>query len=237
MEAIRHYLQSEDPDYEEGVRLLGQNTKNRNLVQQLSRKESVNTWAKLRYELAKVAGDVELAMLPLPLVADVPPPPAEEEEQEELEQEGADLGELAKQLTPEALAEVEGIAVEMQGVYNRKVAASNSLGDVTSRADRQRVVDEIQTLEDQYNALAEKKRLVIERGTPTPVATAPEEVVPTLAEALKNRNNLRSNLSKARGNGAKAKSEAKKSEYEQKAGRLAVELEEAELLLKKLQEG
>lgn len=231
MEAIRDYLRSEDPDYDTGVRLLGTHSKNRNLVQQLGRKESPNTWAKLRYELAKAAGDPTLATLPIPLPAAATPPV-----EEETEPEGADLGELARQLTPEALAEVEALTVTMQEVYQRKVAASNSLGDVGSRADRKRTVDEIQSLEDQYNALAETKRRVIERGTPTPPVAAPEEVVPTLADLLKKRNNLRSNLSKARTKAEESKTEDKKSEYAQKAGQLAVELDQVELTIKRAQE-
>jgi hypothetical protein len=284
MEAIRDYLQSEDPNYEDGVRLLGENTKNRNLVQQLGKKESVNNWSKLRYELAKIAGDLKLAPWPESVTAANTPPPAPalpgsvreslhqiaqaakevrkhapdtdayresvatlEQLQrnlvvvpkvslEESEEAEASLTELATKLTPEALAEVEAITVAMSETYNLKTAASNSLGDATSRADRKRIVDTIQELEDKYNLLAEKKRLVTERGTATPAAVAQAEVVPTLGELLKQRGNMRSNLSKARKNAEKSKTAEKKSEYEQKAGKLELELEELELLIKKAQQ-
>lgn len=235
-EEIKHYLASEDPDYQDGLRLLGKYNRNRNLAQQLGRKESPAHIAKLRYELYKLAGDTTLATLPLPLQAGATPevatPTDAAPEQEEAP--GPDLAELMSVLTPEALAEVEDLTRLMSTVYSQKVAASNSLGDCTSRADRQRVVDDIQLRENEYNALAEKKRLVIERGTATPPEA--EKPQPTLAELLKDRSNLRSNLSKATKKSKESRTPEKRAEYEQKAGKLAVELEELELTIKKLQE-
>lgn len=51
MENIKAWLDSKEPDYNEGVALLGKHCKNRNLLQGLLRKENPG---KVRYELTKV---------------------------------------------------------------------------------------------------------------------------------------------------------------------------------------
>lgn len=227
MENIREYLQGENPDYQAGVDLLRKHHKNRNLVNTLQRKETAGNVAKLRYELAKLAGDPAPATLPLPLVVE-PAPAATPEAPSE-----PGLAELAVALAPEALAQVEELTRQLAETHNQKAALSNQLGDCESRAERYHVVQEIEQKQTQYNELAAQKQAIVTTGA---LPAAPQELSPEAhaTELVKRRNNLRSNLSKARKSAEAAKTEAKRSEYEQKAGKLEVELTEVELRLKAL---
>ncbi|HEX8350261.1 MAG TPA: hypothetical protein VF598_09890 [Hymenobacter sp.] len=150
------------------------------------------------------------------------------------------IASFVSELTLELTKELEDITIKMGELYNRKNELSNQLGDAESRADRKHLVDEIDGLERDYNAMAIRKQQ-LERGElPAEPAAEPEQAgAPDLADqifqATKEVKNLRSNLSKAKKSEAAATSEAKKSEYAQKVGKLSAQLEEAELTLKGLQ--
>ena len=235
-------------DYQAGVLLLQEHCKNRSLVTHLLKKESATNREKLRYELIKVgcqgrmedvsevlnhfAQAVQGALPAVQQVADVltaapfPEQPAPDSPQ-----------------VPEAVrGQVEDLTQLMSKLYNQRCQLSNRLATLDP-AEGPRVVGEILSLENQYNALAQKRRNLTS-GEPTPAAeqptdpeqptepSAPEAGQPLdRAELVKQRGNLRSNLSKAKKKAEEAKTEDKRSEYSQKAGKLEVELAQVEMQL------
>lgn len=253
-------------DYQAGVLLLQENSGNRNLVNNLLKKESAGNRAKLHYELVKVgcggrmedvsevlnrfAQAVQGAVPPVQQVADLlveahrPPLVASFPEQP------------APEYVPEAVrAEVEELTQLMARLHGQRCQLSNRLAD--GGPSEPELVGQILSLQNQYNALAEKRRRVTS-GAQAPVAAADQlgiapseapafvqavdqaaealagevdpapaaEATPTpdRAELVKQRNTMRSNLSKARKKAQEAKTEEKRSEYEQKAGKLEIEL-------------
>lgn len=267
LEGVFSWLEAgEAADYRAGVLLLQQHSGNRSLVNNLLKKESDNNRSKLHYELVKVAcggrlGEVaevlshfaqavQGALPPVQQVADVlleaqrPPLVAPFPEQPAPEQ------------VPEAArAEVDALTQLMAKVYNERCQLSNRLAD--GGPSEPELVGQILTLQNQYNALAQKRRRLTE-GAPAPAAVADQlgiapseapaftqavgqatealageatpapvaEATPTpdRAELVKQRNTMRSNLSKAKKKALEAKTEEKRSEYEQKAGKLEIEL-------------
>ena len=245
-------------DYRAGVLLLQQHSGNRNLVHNLLKKESEANRSKLLYELVKVgcggrmqdvsevlnhfAQAVQGAVPVVQQVAavltaqDFPAQPDPEH-------------------VPAAVAsQVDELTQLMARLHNQRVQLSNSLAELDP-AEGPRVVGEILSLQNQYNALAEKRRLVVDDAQQAPAAdvasqlgiapseapafaqavgeavealageAAPEATpTPDRAELVKQRNTMRSNLSKAKKKALEAKTEEKRSEYEQKAGKLEVEL-------------
>jgi hypothetical protein len=115
--------------------------------------------------------------------------------------------------------------------YQQRCQLSNSLATLDP-ADGPKVVGEILALEQQYNALAQKRRnleaggapAAPEQSAPATESTAPEQPTIDRAALVLKRNTLRSNISKANRKAEESKTEEKRSEYAQKAGYLAVEL-------------
>jgi DNA-binding FrmR family transcriptional regulator len=249
LEGVFSWLEAgEAADYQAGVLLLQQHSGNRSLVNNLLKKESQGNRAKLFYELVKVGcggrmedvsevlnhfaqavqgavqqvADVLLEAHRPPLVAPFPEQPAAEH-------------------VPEAVRGlVDALTQLMAKVYNERCQLSNRLAD--GGPSEPELVGQILTLQNQYNDLAEKRRRVTE-GEQAPAFTqavgqaaealaseaAPAPVIeatpaPDRADVVKQRNTLRSNLSKAKKKALEAKTEEKRSEYEQKAGKLEVEL-------------
>lgn len=149
--------------------------------------------------------------------------------------------------TPEAEQKVEGLApakssaleeivAEQSRIYTEKAQLSNTLADLgdsneeISRAQRKMVVDQILALEEKYNALAEKKKLIEAGQVPAEpaVEAAPEKTLDK-SELLQRRNNLRSNLTKAK-NALAAKPDDVNKQV--KVAKLSAELEELEIQLK-----
>ena len=267
LEAVFSWLEAgEAADYREGVLLLQEHSGNRNLLNNLLKKESPGNRAKLHYELVKVgcggrmedvsevlnhfAQAVQGAIPAVqqvaavlveahrpPLVASFPEQPAPEH-------------------VPEAVrAEVDELTQLMARLHGQRCQLSNRL--VEGGPSEPELVGQILSLQNQYNALAEKRRRVTQGGqasatvadqldiapseapafeqavgqaaealageaAPTPAAEATP--TPVRAELVKQRNTMRSNLSKARKKATEAKTEDKRSEYEQKAGKLEIEL-------------
>jgi hypothetical protein len=250
LEEVFAWLEArDDADYQTGVLVLQKHCKNRSMVNGLLRKESPTNREKLVYELVKVgcqgrmqdvsevlthfAQAVQGAVPMVQQVADVltgqdfPEQPAPEYVPEQLRPELDDLTQL------------------MNKMYQQRCQLSNSLATLDP-ADGPRVVGEILLLEQQYNALAQRRRN-LEVGQPT----APEQPAPATEPAspktpaanadqpgidraalVQQRGNLRSNLSKARKSAEKAQTEAKHAEYNEKAAKLEIELQQVDMQLK-----
>ena len=250
METILAYLELADPDYQAGVALLAGVNKNRSLVNNLRNKENEQNTRKLRHELARVVGVPALA-LPPGLVEQLAEVSGLDTEQAGQLIEQATLGDVAplatpsvtegrENLTPEAAAEVDGI-VELQArLNNQMVQISNTLADLPSDEARANAVEQQDMLEKQYNALADKKRLILERGTLPAEDEAPAaDAAPQLdREQLKAKQlSLRSTISKNKGKAAKAKTPETKQNYEQKMAQAQAELNTINLQLAATKDG
>ncbi|MDO7851567.1 hypothetical protein [Hymenobacter convexus] len=229
-EGVISWLEAgESADYRAGVLLLQEHGGPRSLVSMLLRKESDSSRAKLRYELVKVGcggrlGDVQevlshFAQAVQGAVAPVVEPLAEQP---------------APEAVPEAVrAEVDELTQLMQRVYNQRCQLSNTLADLAP-AEGPRVVGEILRLQNQYNALSEKRRRLVAGEAVALEAEQPApEAAPVVdrAQLVKDRQNLRSNLSKAKKKLESATSAEKRSELEQKIAQMGVELAHLEMQL------
>ncbi len=227
LEQVISWLEAGDEaDYRAGVLLLQERCGNRSLVNNLLRKESVANREKLRYELVKLGcqgrmEDVSEVLThfaqavqgAVPAVADVV-----------LASQAPALEQIAEAVQPA----VDELTQQLSKLHNQRCQLSNSLADLDP-AEGPRVVAEILSLQNQYNALAEQRRrlaagevLAVEQPAPEQPAPAGEPL--DRAELVKQRSNLRSNISKARKSAETAKTEDKRSHYAQKAGQLEVEL-------------
>jgi len=198
LEGVFSWLEAgEAADYREGVLLLQEHSGNRSLVNNLLKKESQGNREKLRYELVKVgcggrmedvsevlnhfAQAVQGAVPAVQQVADVlleahrPPLVAPFPEQPFPEQ------------VPEAVrGQVDELTQLMARLYNERCQLSNRLAD--GGPSEPELVGKILSLQNQYNALAEKRRLVTEGGqAPAAVADqlgiAPEQA-PAFTQAV-----------------------------------------------------
>ncbi|MDO7885351.1 hypothetical protein [Hymenobacter cheonanensis] len=248
LEKVFSWLETgEAADYRTGVLLLQEHSGNRGLVNNLLKKESAANREKLHYELVKVGcgGRMEDVNEVLnhfaQAVQGAAPTPV---------QQVADVltsQDFPAQPEPEHVPEASRLVVDdltqlMAKVYNQRCQLSNSLATLDP-ADGPRVVGEILSLEHQYNALAQKRRNVLagEQPAPAPGQPAPAEqpaageaaAAPAIdrGELVKQRGNLRSNISKAKKKAEESKSEEKRSEYAQKAAKLEVELQQVEMQL------
>lgn len=257
LEEVFAWLEAGDAaDYQAGVLVLQKHCKNRSMVNLLLKKDSDGNRKKLHYELVKVgcqgrmedvcevlnhfAQAVQGAVPMVQQVADVltgqnfPAQPAPEHVPEQLRGQADILTQL------------------MSKLYAQRCQLSNSLAELDP-AEGPRVVKEILFLEQQYNALAQKRRN-LENGEPVapeqpapPAESAAEPGSPETpapgtelaaagppidrAELVKQRGNLRSNISKAKKSAETSKTEDKRSFYAQKAGQLEVELSQVEMQL------
>ena len=231
----------EAADYQAGVLLLQKHSRNRGLVGQLLKKESVANREKLVYELVKTGcgGRLEdvsevLNHFAQAVQGAVPQPAAQIVVPDPLPEQPA-----PEHVPDELRPQVDDLTQLMSKVHTQRVQLSNSLYDL-SEAEAPAVVAQILALQAQYNALAQKRSNVLD-GEPTapeqPAAPAEqpgaeagapgaESAAPTIdrAELINKRNSLRSSISKANKKAEESKTEAKRSEYAQKAGYLAVEL-------------
>lgn len=228
----------EAANYQAGVLLLQAHGGGRSLVNLLLRKDSAANREKLRYELVKVGcqgrlEDVNEVMSHFAQAVAAAVPPTTAPQQGFAHQVQPLAEDQAPTEVPEAVrAEVDDLTQLMQRVYNQRCQLSNTLADLDP-ADGPRVVAEILSLQNQYNALAEKRRRVV-AGEPVPAVAQPAaEAAPVVdrGELVKARQNLRSNLSKAKKKLAAAQTETKKSELEQKIGVLTVELADLDMQL------
>ena len=228
-------------DYRAGVLLLQEHGSNRSLVNLLLRKESASHREKLRYELIKlVAGGrlSEVAEVMNHFAATAHQVAGEvdhvvEAVQRAVAPAAAPLAEQpAPDDVPEAVrGEVDAVTELMQRLYNQRCQLSNSLADIDP-ADGPRVVSDILSLQNQYNALSEKRRRLV-AGEAVAAEQPAAEAAPAIdrAQLAKDRQNLRSNISKAKGKLLKATSDAKKGELEQKIAQMGVELAQLDMQL------
>lgn len=249
LEEVISWLEAgEAADYQAGVLVLQKHCRNRSLVNLLLKKESAANREKLVYELVKVGcqGRMEDVSEVLNHFAQAVQGAAPMVQQVAQVLTGQDFPQQPEpEHVPEELrAQADDLTQLMSRVYNQRCQLSNSLAELDP-ADGPRVVGEILLLEQQYNALAQKRRNLVPSEQPTapvaeqpapdaPAPSAEESAAPGIdrAELMKKRNALRSNLSKAKKKAEESKTEEKRSEYAQKAAKLAVELDQLELQLK-----
>lgn len=247
-EVISWLEAGEQADYQAGVLLLQKHCKNRGLVTNLLKKESAGNREKLVYELVKVGcggrmqdvsevlnhfaqavkGAVQqVATVLVEAHTQVPSFPTQPE---------------PEQVPDEVRGQVDELTQLMGRLHKERCQLSNSLADLNP-ADAPPVVAKILSLQDQYNALAQKRRTLVEGSQPAPrpeadpaagESAAPEATIDRAA-LLQQRGNLRSNISKTRGKLDKAQTEEKRSELSQKLAKLEVELTDVEGKLKQPQ--
>jgi len=250
-EAVITWLAAADvADYRAGVLLLQEHSGNRGLVNNLLKKESPTNREKLVYELVKVLCEgrmhevsetlsyfAQAVQGAVPLVQQVADVLVEAHRPALAEPFPA---QPAPEPVPAAVqGQVDDLTQLMQRLYTQRVQLSNRLPELGPSEPE--VVGQILDLQNQYNALAEKRRRVVagealpaEQPAATPETGAPgAEAAPTLDRAalLQQRNSLRSRVSKSRKASTEAKTEEKRSEHAQKVGRLEAELGIIELQL------
>lgn len=255
LEEVFTWLEAGDAaDYQAGVLLLQKHSRNRGLVGLLLKKESAANREKLVYELVKIGcgGRVEEVSEVLNHFAQAVRGfgDAAQVAVQQAAAAVAVVNALVEQPEPDQVLDelrpqLDDLTQLMSRVYNQRCQLSNSLATLDP-ADGPRVVGEILALEQQYNALAQKRRNLAAGEQPaapaepaaaeTPAPDAEESVAPGLdrAELVLKRNALRSNLSKAKKKAEESKTEEKRSEYTQKAAKLEVEISAIEMQLASL---
>jgi hypothetical protein len=248
---------SEAADYQAGVLVLQKHCKNRGLVTGLLKKESPANREKLVYELVKVGcgGRMQDVSEVLNHFAQAVQGTVQSVAGVLVEAAHPEAGQVfPEQPEPEHVPEprrpeLDDLTQLMNRVYQQRCQLSNSLATLDP-AEGPRAVSEILLLEQQYNALAQKRRNLTgsepaasEQPPPATEPSSPETPAPraepapatTLgvdrAELVKQRGNLRSNISKANKSASAAKTEEKRSFYAEKAAKLEVELGQVELQL------
>jgi hypothetical protein len=266
LEKVFSWLEAGDAaDYRTGVLLLQEHCRNRGLVNNLLKKESVANREKLVYELVKVGcgGRMEEVSEVLNHFAQATqgavPTPVQQVADVLTDQ--AFPAQPEPEQVPEAVRlQVDELTQLMAKVYNERCQLSNRLA--AGGPSEPELVGKILDLQNQYNALSVKRQLVLageQAASPAAqLGIAPEqatqfnaqvdqavaalaveqpaaasEPAPVLdrAELVKQRGNLRSNISKAKKKAEEAKTEEKRSEYAQKAAKLEVELGQVEMQL------
>lgn len=261
LEEVFTWLEAgEAADYLAGVLVLQKHCKNRSMVNGLLRKESPTNREKLVYELVKVGcqgrmEDVNEVLNHFAQAVEGAVPMVQQVADVLVEAHRPEAGQaFPEQPEPEHVPEhlrsaMDALTELMSRVYQQRCQLSNSLATLDP-ADGPRVVGEILSLEQQYNALAQKRRnmetgqpAAPEQPAPATEPGSPETPAPSdesaaapapgidRAELVKQRGNLRSNISKANKSASEAKTEDKRSHYEQKAGKLQVELDLVEMQL------
>ena len=246
LEGVINWLEAgEAADYRTGVLLLQQHCGNRGLVNNLLKKESKGNRDKLVYELVKICcggrmQDVSEVLNHFAQATQGAVPTPVQQVADVLTAQDFPAQPAPDQVPERVQLQVDELTQLMAKVYNERCRLSNSLAELDP-VEGPRVVGEILKLENQYNALAQKRRNVLAGEQPAP---APEQLAPTeqpaagepapaldRADLVKQRQNLRSNISKAKKKAEEAKTEEKRSEYAQKAGKLEVELQLVEMQL------
>jgi len=258
LEKVISWLEAgEAADYRDGVLLLQEHSGNRNLVNNLLKKESKANRDKLVYELVKAGcgGRMEDVSEVLNHFAQAVAGAAPVVQQVAAVRTARDfpVAPDPEQVPARVQGQVDELTQFMAKLHNERVQLSNSLATLDP-AEGPRVVGQIVSLENQYNALAQQRRNALAGAQTAPavasqLGAAPDQAAPCTqavdqvaaalaveaapgaaapapdrAELVKRRNTLRSNISKAKSKAQAAKTEEKRSEYEQKAGKLEVEL-------------
>ncbi|GAB2954755.1 hypothetical protein GCM10027048_20340 [Hymenobacter coalescens] len=256
MEEIVQWLEAgAQADYQAGVQLLAKHSKNRSLVNHLVKKDSHNNREKLTYELVKLGCGHDLADTAEVLrvlgnrqaveaavsefaeaVAGAAPAPRPQPEPAPAPE---------AEHVPEAVrTKVDDITQLMATLWADRCQRSDQL-DAASQEQGQVLVADILRLQEQYNALAERRRQLIAGeatgqleaaapGAPAPEPAAPETPAAVDVLELGDRlRNLRSNLSKAKGKLARKPDDAA---LQEKVVKLTLEKDQLELQLKKATE-
>ncbi|WP_375418131.1 hypothetical protein [uncultured Hymenobacter sp.] len=241
LEEVIEWLEAgEAADYRAGVRLLEAHGRNRSLVSQLQRKESANNHEKLRYELVKIGcggrlADVSEVLSHFAQAVQKAVPAALASLAVAALTQPEEPAPGVEQVPEAARGQVEDLTRLMQQVYNQRCQLSNTLGELPE-GEGPRVVAEILSLQNQYNALSGKRRSLLAgepvAELPTPPAAGDVAAAPAdRADLLQKRGNLRSQVSKAKAAAAKHPDDALKAE---KVAKLLVELDVLETQIKQL---
>ena len=222
MNKIKQWLESEEKDFEEGIALLRKYSRNRALVNNLSRKQNAANLAKLEYEIGKLeVTEEEPGDETIQNVSDAAPAQviANESGSTLDEEPGAPVDPLAE------------LTAEMQKLFTERCQLSNSLADCVSDGERRRAASEILAKQEAYNQLAIKKSFFEEHGKfpETAPAANPGEATQDKAELIGLRDNLRSQRSKARAALAKSPDDVTKQE---KLAKIEIELQSVEAKIK-----
>jgi histone H3/H4 len=148
MEDIINYL-SNPTSYQEGVRLLDTHIKNKQLVGFLGRKENDTNKQKLFYELGKLAGvdpnEIAKKAVPSKKVKMPKAPPSKK----------IPVERALKENTPQAPATdaYEALQKKATDLFNERAKLSNTLADLTTDEDRQKVATQIDEIEKAYDVL------------------------------------------------------------------------------------
>ena len=204
MNALKQWLESEKKDYDEGLKLLSQYSKNRSLIANLNRRENAQNRKKLEYELCKI----ELPAEEETTIPDSSPnPPQDEETPATPKQITVEINTDSTPVLPiqQALSPLDELVAEMQRLYTSKCQLSNCLADLESDEARAEVAAQVQAHQDAYNALAVKKSYFEEHGK------FPEEPVEMTAGVTAENTNDRAELIILLGNLRSQRSKAKKA--------------------------
>jgi hypothetical protein len=162
LEAVIAWLEAgEEADYQTGVLVLQKHCKNRSLVNGLLKKESAGNREKLQYELVKVGcggrmEDVSEVLTHFAQAVQGAAPMVHPVADVLTIQDSPERPEL-EQLPEKQRWQYDALTQLMSQAYNQRCQLSNSLAELDP-AEGPRVVKEILALEQQYNALAEKRR-------------------------------------------------------------------------------
>lgn len=211
MQDIIDFLQ--DPsDYQLGIRLLEANTKNRQLVNFLARKENANNREKLVYELGKL---VDVPVVPKVSENDK----STTDNTEDTEPTGECSEKCSKEecalkcqqgkftepathsspLTPHQTDLYEKFEKEAEKLYRERANLSNTLADAQSEEERKEIADKIEAI----NALYDAKKAEIEglgKATEATSEKSTVEIDPQIAVLKLERDKLRQIVSKKKKN-------------------------------------
>lgn len=199
----------EDPsDYQLGIRLLEANTKNRQLVNFLARKENTNNKEKLVYELGKL---VDVPVVPKVSENDnsttdntEDTEPTTGECSEKCSKEECALKCQGKPVSKESLTTeqtdlYEQFEKEAEKLYRERANLSNTLADAQSDEERKEIADKIEAI----NVLYDAKKADIEglgKATEATTEKSTVEIDPQIAVLKLERDKLRQIVSKKKKN-------------------------------------
>jgi cell fate (sporulation/competence/biofilm development) regulator YlbF (YheA/YmcA/DUF963 family) len=231
MQEIKDWLEG-SRDYQEGVDLLAKHHLNKILCRNLTRNgESETNHEILVYELSKLIGGFDEFAHKAKRATEAVKKLSESISQ--ASESNSPAPEIKLDNLPK---EIEEIILIQGKLFNKKAVLSNSLVDLpesATDADRKQIVDQIVTLTEEYNRLADLKTEWQKTGKIPEIEVKPKLDESTKVQLLQERNNLRSNLTKTRKNLEKYQAQpAKVVKYREKEAQITARLNEIEEKLK-----
>ena len=216
---IEAWLQAEQKDFFEGIQLLSQVTRNRNLIFVLSKKQNARNLDKINYELSKYLGT---AYAPLPKVAPVKPEATAAQTETAKPDpdlvalasryiDGGDVSESETAPFTELPAEADLLRLQKRALYNRRNEVSQWL---TEKAEEGEPTSEVQAkikealdIDEEIKALDAQIQHFLATGMeftppavpePKPDADPSKDLGDKLADLDRKIKNVKSNVSKAK---------------------------------------